>query len=174
MKNLILFVVIFVTTHNLCAQENFEWDVIDSIPKLKNQIYTDTKLFIADNWRESKAVIQNDDKEGGNILLKGLTCPTIKVMTSDYTYCYDYTVIFMMKDNKFRIKIYDVYYNENFSTGKLGMRIPFDGQPEMSAIRLGLTLKQWANLMSWLKQDLQKIVDSYVYYMNSSTPMDDW
>jgi F-type H+-transporting ATPase subunit a len=43
-----------------------------------------------------KEVIQNDDKEGGVILIKCITCYTKTVMMAEYVYCYDYTVVFML------------------------------------------------------------------------------
>lgn len=166
-----LFTILFFASG---AQENFKWELTDTIPKTKNQIYTETKLFIADYWKSAKTVIQNDDKEGGVILLKGITCITKTIALADYTYCYDYTVTFMMKDNKFRIIIDGVYFNDELSDAKLKIKKPFDGEPDLNGLQLGVTKNQWKELMSSLKYDLQRIFDSYSAYIRKNNIPDDW
>ena len=58
------------------SQTNFQWEKIDSVNKSKAQIYSDTKMFIAEVWKSANSVIQNDDKESGLILVKGSTIKT--------------------------------------------------------------------------------------------------
>ena len=72
MKKIILLTL--VTFFNSAfSQTDFKWDKVDSVSKNKGQIYSDTKMFIAEFWKSAQNVIQNDDKEGGMILLKGVS-----------------------------------------------------------------------------------------------------
>jgi hypothetical protein len=73
MKVSLFFFLLLLFTLNSLAQSNFEWVKTDSIQKTKEQIYSATKMFIAETWKSSKEVIQNDDKDGGIILIKGKT-----------------------------------------------------------------------------------------------------
>ena len=91
------------------AQTDFKWDKVDSVAKIKGQIYSDTKMFIAEFWKSAQNVIQNDDKEGGSILIKGASIQSKYFQMNDHTWTFSYTVKFMMKDNKCRIVIEDVY-----------------------------------------------------------------
>jgi len=90
------------------AQTNFVWEKIDSCNKTKEQIYSDTKMFIAENWVSANDVIQNDDKETGSILVKGTITQTEIVTMYSHEWVFSYTVSFLIKDNKFKIKIYNV------------------------------------------------------------------
>ena len=58
-------------TFNVFGQQNFQWERTDTISKTKSQLYADTKMFIAEEWKSAQNVIQNDDKETGSILIKG-------------------------------------------------------------------------------------------------------
>jgi hypothetical protein len=73
---------------------NFKWEKMDSVSKTKAQIYTDTKMFISEAWKSAKDVIQNDDKDGGVILVKGISSPKINFMMNAYEYVYKYNVSF--------------------------------------------------------------------------------
>ena len=52
-------------------------------------IYSDTKLFIGNYWKSAKDVIQNDDKEGGIILLKGIQLMNVSYALATFTYVYN-------------------------------------------------------------------------------------
>ena len=66
----LIIAVVFVFDFGF-GQENFKWEKSDTIPKTKSQLYSNTKMFIAENWKSAKTVIQNEDIEAGIIFLKG-------------------------------------------------------------------------------------------------------
>jgi hypothetical protein len=124
--SLFIFLQLLFTLNSL-AQSNFEWVNTDSIQKTKDQIYSTTKMFIAETWKSSKEVIQNDDKDGGIILIKGKTKinweQPLKTgmtnMTIFHESWYSYNVTFRMKNSKYQIKIDNVIPDDDFqnSTG---------------------------------------------------------
>ncbi len=71
MKKMLFFIAASLITLSSIAQVDFRWEKIDSVDKSKSQIYSDTKMAIAELWKSAQSVIQNDDKEGGMILVKG-------------------------------------------------------------------------------------------------------
>lgn len=175
MKNLLLIFLVFVSS-NLLAQQNFVWEKTDTVAKTKDDIYSDTKMFIAENWKSAKAVIQNDDKEGGLILVKGKTIQILSHSLYTCEYTYSYNVVFRMKDQKYKITIDNVYCESAYVGGrKLKEVQPFEGGnvPEMRPTEGGsIPKKKLIELMSELKSELQNIVDDYTEYLNGNQNSD--
>lgn len=172
-KLLFVFVIGMIALQSK-AQTNFKWDKIDSVNKTKSQIYSDTKLFIAQTWNSAQNVIQNDDKESGSILIKGSIKETITYGVSPYTYWYNYSITFLMKDNKVRIILDNVICNTMFITGSnvTVSCLPVfedDNYPEVAFSMSNLSKKKQKELMYKLKNDLQHIVDDYIKTIKSQS-----
>lgn len=173
MKNHLLLLLALITINNVFAQENFVWEKTDSVAKTKEQIYSDTKMFIAEYWKSAKSVIQNDDKEGGLILVKGIVMVSRVYALYPYEYTYSYNVTFRMKNSKYKITIDNVYC-ESANIGdvrKLKVVHPFEGDdaPDMkSGLGGGLPKKKLIEVMTELKNRLQMITDEYSEYLNKS------
>ncbi len=183
MKRILFLSLFLFVLSNLSAQENFHWELIDSTAKSKDQIYTSTKVFIAEAWRSAQDVIQNDDKDGGVIIVKGVSIQKIEYMMGTYRYEYRYTASFQMKDNKFRMILKDVYCaNADMPSSTSGMGIvkvePFEGDnaPASGTFKApGPPKKKLIPMMANLKQELQQIVDSYkISIAESDIVDDDW
>ena len=180
MKKLILSIVMLVSLTTF-GQTNFKWEKIDSIPKTKDQIYSDTKVFIAEQWNSAKDVIQSDDKEGGIIVLKGLSQKNLAYATVTYNYTYSYIVKFMSKDGKVKIVIDNVHCQSMSFNGKEypNQKIePFDGDVCLDP-NCGKPNSKLGNkvviMMGELRAELQGIVDSYEKYIKTtSTTKDGW
>ena len=79
--------------------------VIDMPGFNKDQIYTATKVWIAENFMSAKAVIENDDKEAGRVIgngrikypCSGFSC----ISRADWTL--DFTMRVDIKDQKIRL-----------------------------------------------------------------------
>lgn len=164
------------------AQTNFKWDIMDSIPKTKSQIYSDTKIFIAKTWKSAQNVIQNDDKESGNIIIKGSSIQKVNHSMNVFTYIYNYTVTFKMKDNKYKIIIDNVYCESAIPVGQAKFDIikiePFDGEyvkGETSMMNVTLPEKKAVTMITALKSELQLIADEYIKSMKTaSSDNEDW
>lgn len=179
MKIKILTFLLNLTLLNSFSQTDFKWEKTDSVAKTKTQIYSDTKLFIAESWKSAQDVIQNDDKESGMILIKGIIKEEIVYGLSPYTYYYGYTVTFLMKDNKFKILLNNVTCNT--TVAPVGARYtipclpPFEGEnyPDVPNWA-NLSKKKQKELMSNLKADLQGIVDSYLISIKKQSINSGW
>ncbi len=162
----------------------FKWEKKDSVSKNKSQIYSDTKMFIAETWKSSKDVIQNDDKEGGIILIKAISTQTATygkgMMSQHYRYVYSYNVTFMMKEGKYKIILNNVFcQNANLvgSTYLITEIQPFDGDncPETGTFKKTGCPKEIILMMASFKSELQGIVDSYEKYIKTtSTTNSEW
>lgn len=180
MKLFILFFCGILISNAAFGQTNFRWEKTDSVSKTKAQIYSDTKMFISETWRSTKDVIQNDDKENGIILIKGLAVRNIVAMNGRYIYTYVYTVTFKQKDGKYKIILDNVHcVSAEESSGKFGsMNLiePFEGDnyPDVGR-QWGASKRKMIEMMPLLKQDLQSIVDSYEKYIKKqNASKDDW
>lgn len=177
MKFTIIFTLLLIS-FSAISQTNFEWEKMDTISKSKSQIYSDTKMFIAETWKSSKAVIENDDKEDGTILIKGISRQSDTYSLQVYEYNFRYNVTFRIKDNKFKISLNNVYCESAFRGNTQIKKInPFEGEncPETNpGWGGGLPKKKMVLLMVSLKNDLQLIIDSYVKYIKSLSKNADW
>lgn len=155
-----------IITNVSFGQKDFKWTSIDSLNKTKEQIYSDTKLFIAQNWKSAQDVIQNDDKEAGVILIKGIDKEVINYCMSPYTYYYTYSVTFLMKDGKIKFVLDNVNCSSTLANPNAKYTIPciptFEGEnyPDVPNYA-NLSKKKQLELMTNLKANLQSIVDSY-------------
>jgi hypothetical protein len=163
-------------TLNSLAQNNFEWIKTDSIQKTKEQIYSATKMFIAETWKSSKEVIQNDDKDGGIILIKGKTeinweqpvKTGMMKMTIFHDSWYSYNVTFRMKNSKYQIKIDNVTPDDDFQNSTGGS---FKGlSPEVKDWTLSSQdsiklVSQFKNKLGG-KNSIKIMLDSYPLFQN--------
>lgn len=171
MKKLILFTGSILIATLGFAQTNYKWDKVDSVAKTKAQIYSDTKMFIAEYWKSAQNVIQNDDKEGGMILIKGASIQSKSFQMNDHTWTFTYTVKFLMKDNKYRIVIEDVYCQSARCAQYEWPHMPVaETYPSEKGLRTtGVNEEKYLEIMKSLKQDLQGIVDNYEKYIKKAS-----
>ncbi len=171
MKKITLITGLILLINNGFSQTNFKWEKIDSISKTKSKIYSDTKMFIAETWKSSKNVIQNDDKEGGAVFIEG----TIEKVGGSglrvASFWYSYNVKFYMKEQKYRIVVENVEFKTSSKPGwtaKVANEWP-------GGWDCALMKKPWTELMTSLKADMQKIVDDYEKYIKMpSGSIDGW
>jgi hypothetical protein len=165
MKYLILIITAFVSFTISVAQTNFKWEKIDSVAKSKAQIYSDTKMFIAETWKSAKNVIQNDDKDAGAIFIEGTVQKIGGSGLRVATFWYSYTVKFYIKEQKYKINIENVQFK---TSDKAGWTADVaDEWP--GGMKCALSKKPWTELMTSLKSDMQKIVDDYAKYIKTPT-----
>ncbi len=178
MKQIACFFTLIGFCFSLRAQTNFKWEKIDSIPKTQSKIYSETKMFIAETWKSSRDVIQNDDKEGGIILVKGASIRRVSFMMGEYVYIYKYNITFRMKDNKYKMTIENVSCEDaHMATGaKITCIEPFDGEncPATGTFSApGIPRKKAIIMMADFKLDLKNILDNYGRYIKKDSKTDD-
>ena len=179
MKKVILTAISILFMTFSYAQANFKWDKIDSIAKNKNELYSLTKMYIGETWKSAQKVIQNDNKEGGAILIKGLSVQSLYYQMDDHEWTFSYTVKFLFKDNKYRIVIEDVYCQSARTTYYEWYCMPVaDTYPTEKGLKItGVNEERYLEIMTSLKKELQSIVDSYENYLkneNSNINNGDW
>ncbi len=173
MKKILSILLFTLTVNYLFSQTDFKWEKIDSVTKTKDQIYSDTKMFIAENWKSAQNVIQNDDKEAGLILVKGTTSIDMPFMLNNHNYTYSHTAKFYMKDKKYRIIIEDVKCVSATCNGTIAWPLMEPGQIEYG--KTGVPNKKAEEIMAILKSELQGIVDRYEAYLKTeSINNSDW
>jgi hypothetical protein len=177
MKKLILFLGSLISIPFMSfSQTNFKWDAVDSVPKSKAQIYSETKLFISETWRSAKDVIQNDDKDGGIILVKGLSVQSMYYQMNDHRWTYSYTLKFLMKENKYRVILEDVKcVSAICGTNSWPLVEACDNCEFPGYMKTSLKKDRYDELLSSLKKDLQSIVDKYQKNMKEQNSKNgDW
>lgn len=178
MKFTLLSLVLLIT-FNTYGQDVVKFEKVDSVDKTKAQIYSATKMFIAERWNSAKDVIQNDDKDGGIIILQGIVKVKQSFFIDVYAYIYKYTITFRMKDRKFRISINDVYCSDAYfdnSMKPIAKINPFwgDNFNDNSLLQYTLPKKKAILMMENLRSDLQNLVNEYSVFVKSSDKNEDW
>lgn len=159
------------------AQEPVASDTKD-VELSKAQLFAFTKMFVADKWQNANDALVNADEEIGVVQVQSETIINIKQgMGIGCQYEYDYTVRFRIKDNKYRIEIYDVICTGADQVG-LGSRedIPlleyFEGdepKAKTQTMGRGANKKQAKQVMDELRAEFLTIIDSYAKYIKTNS-----
>jgi hypothetical protein len=167
MKKLLILFGLLAST--CVAQENFIWDKVIESEKPKSELYSTTKQFIAETWRSAQDVIQNDDKEGGSIIVKGISRQyySFNAVNTVY-YIYNYTVKFSLKDNKVRMQIENVKCDRG-EHGALKLIQPTD-----TTYPKGYKPERCKAMQQYLKDELNQLLDKYKLYLAQSTIEKEW
>lgn len=125
-KNIKEIDVLRISLKKLPTGENKEVAFIselkfNSSPRTK--IYTKLKIWIADTWKSANDVIQVDNKEGGSVLLKGLS--NIYVSNNGYQSKLKlwYTIEFKINDNYILGTVKNIYI-ETYASYSNGISFP--------------------------------------------------
>jgi hypothetical protein len=120
MKKLLLLVTM-LTTISVKAQsidslstkdgKVFYESIVDMQSKTKDQLYKAARKWFVDSFNNSKSVLRTEDKEGGELVGKGnfLISENGGFMITN-NYRFDFTIEVVCKDNKYRVRIYDISY----------------------------------------------------------------
>lgn len=178
MKNLFIFLSMFLLfSLESYTQNELIFEKSDSVLKDKNQIYSATKMFIAEYWKSAQNVIQNDDKDGGVILVKGL----IKIycgsgLTSGLNLLYSYAIKFLIKDNKYKIIIYNITPEMNISTKYSYLSPDICNNCEFPGVfKSNVYRKDWERLQLYFPKEMNTIITNFDKYIKSDSKTNsDW
>ena len=179
MKKLLFTIAIGLVGMTAQAQTNFKWDEVDSISKTKTELYSLTKMYIAETWKSAQDVIQNDDKDGGMILVKGVSIQKPFYQMHTHNLVFSYSVKFLFKDNKYRIIIENVYcQSHRVEVYDWALMPVADTYPTEKGLRITTTNEEkYLEIMASLRNELQLIVDGYELYLKNNkgvTTNHDW
>lgn len=177
MKKYFMIIMLVFTSMNLWSQNDFKWNIIMESSKSEAQLYEDVKNFINGTWQTAGKTIIQDDKTKGFILAKGNVQLSVGAHIAPRMYNFEYDVKFYVKDKKYRIAIDNVFCNSAQITAQRTAEVPrpavADTYPEKNGKKLtGMNKKNYNDLMSRLKVEIQATADSFLKYMTSGTDID--
>jgi Domain of unknown function (DUF4468) with TBP-like fold len=121
LKYAAILIILFGCAGMEPAKESSIESVIDVPGRAKDQIYSSTKIWIAETFNSAKAVIEDDDKEAGRVIGNGLIqypCSGISCLGKE-----DWKIGFTMrvdvKDQKFRITFSNIKLSFPASRGSI-------------------------------------------------------
>ena len=175
MRNLLITIAIILTTISN-AQTNFIWEKVIETKGTKQELYSKSKMFIAEVWNDSNSVIKNDDPNAGLILIKGIHTKNSKYLGVQYTYVFDYTIKIIMKDNKVKFIIQDVRNTDVYNTSVSGFPTfdVLDKEWNKKHRYSGLTKKKYISFINELKSEIGSIITTYENYLNSDVLSTNW
>ncbi len=145
------------------ADRSFE-RVVDASSYSKDQIYTATKIWIAENFKSAKSVIELDSKDDGIIIGNGIIqypCSGMDCLSKS-NWKVPFTMRVDMKDQKFKISFSNIKLSwpSSYSSGisSPAYNGPVNSQGDMDAI----------------KPALLKFGDDILASINSSKNNSDW
>lgn len=181
MKN-VLFVVISLFLSLSINAQDFKFEKIIEISKSQSELYSLSKMFVADFWNSAKNVTQNQDDASSTIQLKAIKDCEIKAgMGVLNLYTYKYSVKLQAKDNKCRIQIYDIecidaYQSLLGAKHKIPQIQPFTGddtEQKTKSMGKGISKKKAVEMMNNLTSFFNSIILSYENQLKSSND-DNW
>jgi hypothetical protein len=85
------------------------YEQVDSATATKEQLYQRAKLWFANAFKDSRSVIQLDDKDDGQIVGKGNFDVPYKYGVNTVAQC-NFTLKIDVKEAKYRIQVYNINY----------------------------------------------------------------
>lgn len=169
MKKLLFIILAFICT-SISAQEVVMQET-QEISMSKDVLFSKTKMFISDSWTNPKRSIQNEDKDLGVIQVRTEKEIAVKAgMGLSCVYTYEYMTKFRVKDNKFRVEIYDVQCTsaEQVGLGK-NYKVPliqyFEGEKPLGKTKSagkGVSATKAVEIMEELRNEFKTIIELYL------------
>ena len=182
---LLFFSLCFVFSY---AQDGFKWDRVFQSEKSKDELFSITKMYVAEMWNSAQDVTQNIDKDAGVILIKGV---------SDFSYPFNafatgtwyisYTIKFFVKDYKYRIVIdglecIRLTFNGNVitkDTPQSFLSTPLlpllEEYPEKKGLKItGLKKESYEQLIKNIKDHFEIIILGYEEAVKKGILNEDW
>ena len=181
MKKALFAVMCLFFALSIKAQD-FKFEKVIEVSKTQSELYSSSKMFVADFWNSAKNVTQNQDDAAFTIQLKAIKDMEIKAgMGLANLYTYKYSVKLQAKDNKCRIQIYDIECIEAYQSG-LGNQYqipkiqPFTGtstNQKTKSLGKGISKDKAVEMMQELNSFFNSIIESYNKQIQSSDD-DNW
>lgn len=177
----VLFIVISLFLALSINAQGFKFEKIIEVSKAQSELYSLSKMFVADFWNSANNVTQNQDESSSTIQLKAIKDIEIKAgMGLVNLYTYKYSVKLQSKDNKCRIQIYDIECVDAYQSG-LGSKYeipkiqPFTGDDtdqKTKSMGKGISKKKAIEMMNDLTLFFDSIISSYEKQLKSTE--DNW
>jgi hypothetical protein len=169
-------ITFFIFCSSIFGQTTLKWDIIDTNNMSISEMYSHTKMFIAKTWVSSNSVIQNDDKDGGVIFIKGMNIQNRFFALNDHEWRFSYSVKFMFKENRYRVIIDDVYCVSAGTSGSPWPCLPInEGYPEKNGLlKTSISKERYNDIVSSLHTELNLIINLYRAHMMTHEVSQKW
>lgn len=176
-KILLLVATLFFCLKGISQEYPEDW-VYDEVVYLKDstiqagQIHNLAKLFIANQFKSAKDVIQLDDEKNQILIVKGLITTYGSFLGSKIEHGYvNFTLKLQSKNGRYKYTISDFYheiYAENqVSIGSLNKEKPGGGV-------FGIGVKNFNKLKEYLHQDVENLILSMKNSIDKGMIKDDF
>lgn len=160
----LLFLSSGCVTFTPAAKDELEFTIIhENINASKSEIYKLTKMYIAQNFKSAKAVIEYDDIDSGTIIGNGSIDYPKKTFNDEIVYS-GWKALFTMKveakDNKFRITYSNLYID-----------MPYTPSINRPAQVVPVAYKEQ---LDYIKPELLKIGDKLAKFCSEQKESMDW
>lgn len=181
MKRLFCIVMTLSLASFMNAQD-FKFEKVIEVSKTQSELYSLSKIFVADFWNSAKNVTQNQDDASSTIQLKAIKDMEVKGgMGLVNLYTYKYSVKLQAKDGRCRIQIYDIECIEACQLGlgtenKIPIIQPFigdDTDQKTKSLGKGISKEKAVNMMQELKSFFNSIILDYEKQLKDSSD-DNW
>ena len=137
----------------------------DTIPK--NELFSRAKSCFVHLFKNSNNVIQNEDKEAGNIIEKGNIKVYARALGTNYDGGYvNFTLSIAIKDGRYKYTITD------FTHEGTGSNMPSGGNLENGKPKQWIQ-KQWNSIISQTDDGIKSLISSIKLEMNKPSPQSD-
>ncbi len=170
MKNLLTLILLFPALC-YCQNQDFKFIKIDSVSGSKSDLYSKSKIWIADNFRSTKDVLQMDDKDAGHIVVRTLF-KTVAKGGFGNSIGYDYVnfkISIDIKDGKYRIVIDEFEHETGPNTRAPGGGSLTKDKPE-SGYYAGFSKKRWIEIKQEAVDLSDKLMIDFAAAMNKKLP----
>jgi hypothetical protein len=164
MKHLLILIPFLITLTHVRGQDKvitFTGIVTVDSATSKDVLFSRAKRWVAENFNNAQAVIQNEDKDGGNLTLKAGFQYWQIVPLSKFDAFMHYTFSLSFKEGKFKYDITNFYPecdNRNYPH--------MTEAPEPNKqFKDAFGKKGWAKTKEIIAEKMPKMVDSLVAYM---------
>lgn len=170
----VLFTILLLFTGAVLYAQSVVVSETKEVDMSASQLYSFTKMFVADAWNDANDVIVNADEVVGVVQVKAITRVCVQQIPGlGCCYDYSYSVKFRIKDNKYRIEIYDVNCIRAKQVGLGGeVDVPeieyFEGEEPNGKTKLmgkGASKKEAKQVMDDLRSEFNVIISSYAKYV---------
>jgi hypothetical protein len=179
MKNLLIALFTLFSLSSFAQyKDTFEFKVIDTVNASKQELYLRARQFVALNFKDSKSVIQMDDKDAGTIICKGV----MKIYSKGFlgsTVCsyISFTMTINTKDNKYRCVLndfsHDGYTNATTSFNPKGGDLE-NFEPACGNGMYGIPQKMWYRIQDETKKEAEMFLLTVKIEMRKGAKNDDF
>lgn len=175
LKSFLLLLNLFLFSNSFCqpvfplnTEKEVEFsNVIQIDSSDKNELFNNSKLWVVKNFKSANDVIQFENIDQGTIIGKGNF--SIKstglgfagTVHKDHSGIITFTFEISNKDNKTRIRIYDISHKAKYSGGAIN-----NTKPECGGMTM--TVKTWNTIQQQAFDEITATLNTYEAHMKKS------